>query len=101
MPKKKKEELSPKAKAVTEALIAEGFWYCGTTKKFLIQQMENCGDWKIGGAFVEEGIGLDIVFGGDLFFKAYNEDAPLNQEEIERIKQLILQAESSFAPSLC
>ena len=59
--------LSPKDKAVAEALIKMGFWYCGRAEDFIVFQehMTRCHGWLIGAAYQEQF--LEAVVDGALF----------------------------------
>ena len=83
--------LKGKAIAVAEALIADGFSYCGQEEEFCVnQRLELVGDWLIGNWECV----IDAITDGALFSKDYNDsDNYDSDEEIERIQQLIAQVE--------
>jgi hypothetical protein len=59
--------LSPKDKAVAEALVSMGFWYCGKAEDFITYEeaMTKHHGWLIGGAYQEqllEAVGDEALF---------------------------------------
>ena len=97
--------LTPKATYVADALVKDGFRYCGKCGEekqfiFLINCAESVGDWFVGGAYQE--LGLDAVHSDELFFKELPDecDRPMFESELDRIKTLILKAEEQFESKL-
>lgn len=88
--------LGARARAVASALMADGFFYCGNAEDFCESPgLETVGDWEVGGSY--QFPGFDAVCDGALFFKDYSEnDQLLTEEEFERIKKLISQAQLNW-----
>ena len=89
--------LTGRDRAVAEALVAESFSYCGYADDFCESPgLEAVGNWEVGGTY--QAPGFDAVCDGQyLFCKDYSENIEsLTQEEFERIKRLISQAQLAW-----
>lgn len=81
-------------RAVADALLADGFFYCGYADDFCESPgLEAVGNnWEVGGSY--QSPGFDAVCEGALFCKDYSENCDLlTDAEFARLKKLISQAQ--------
>ncbi|MBD2184819.1 hypothetical protein H6S82_01105 [Planktothrix sp. FACHB-1355] len=88
--------LRGRARTVAEALLQDGFFYCGHADDFCESpDLETVGDWFVGGSY--QFPGFDAICDGALFFKDYSDNSSsLTEEEFGRIKQLISQTQLAW-----
>jgi len=75
--------LSPKDKAIAEALINMGFWYCGLEENFIIypELMIRYHGWLLGGAYQESL--LEALADGALFVFDVADDEDFDKKLVQ------------------